>query len=87
MRLHSNYTDAEMATGAGFIYELKQVYELITNGHNFTRVNPVTGQNMMNGNPAYPASVSTLFRKVIIQGGQQKLSRVFSNYNYISDDE
>jgi hypothetical protein len=57
-----------MATGTGFIYEYKDVYYLITNGHNFTRINPVTGENIMNGNPAFPDSISTLFRKVITEG-------------------
>jgi hypothetical protein len=48
LHMRSNYAEAEMSTGTGFFYEHEEIYYIV-NGHNVTKVNPVTGENLFGG--------------------------------------
>jgi len=53
--------DSVLSTGTGFLYEYKNVYYLITNGHNITRMNPEQTLRITNS-AAFPVKIRTKFR-------------------------
>ena len=58
LRLIFGETGVELAKGTGFIYEHKEVYYLITNGHNVTGINPETNERLAN-HSGFPTIIVT----------------------------
>lgn len=53
-----------MANGTGFIYEYKGEYFMITNSHNVTRINSITGERLSQS-AAFPIAIETKARKTV----------------------
>lgn len=61
LHLCFSQTDAVLSSGTGFIYEYQDAYYLITNWHNVSGRNPLTGE-CLSETLAVPDIISTLFR-------------------------
>lgn len=61
LHLCFSQTDAVLSSGTGFIYEYQGAYYLITNWHNVSGRNPLTGE-CLSETLAIPDIISTLFR-------------------------
>lgn len=57
-------TEATLALATGFIYEHEDVYYLITNGHNFTGINPETNIRLAN-HAGYPTRITMSVRSKV----------------------
>ena len=56
-------TDAVLSSGTGFIYKFEDDFYLITNWHNVSGRNPVTGV-CLSESLAVPDMISTMFREI-----------------------
>lgn len=56
-------TDSVLSSGTGFIYKFEDDFYLITNWHNVSGKNPITGQ-CLSETLAVPDMISTLFRNI-----------------------
>ena len=66
LRMIPDGGDEIMSTGTGFIWEHEDMFYLITNGHNVTRLNPENGERITKS-IAFPKEISTkvLFSQLI----------------------
>jgi len=58
--------DTVMAAGTGFFYEYEDYMYLITNGHNVTRVNPVTDERTTNS-MAFPKRIKFYVKRLVTE--------------------
>jgi len=63
LHLKFSETDVTMATATGFMYESEDIYWLITNGHNLTRINPFDNQRIAD-HCGFPDEIATSFHVV-----------------------
>lgn len=56
-------TSTELATGTAFIYQHEDIYYLVTNGHNFTGVDPNTQKRLSSIHAGFPDLIKLRFRR------------------------